>query len=484
MSRAPIFPTFHELVFNEDNLGRFLCNFYKDGFIVLNKYIIKILCTYILFGKSPLIDRDIVLIIGKLIYNISDPSNIIEYPDYFSQELRCTPGVEKIKDREEPSATVKTQVTEFNRSRTDISNSEEAEDLSPSDEPGSTEDFSYELFRLTPSSPIVEYRVNSLVSYLTLIFNKLCINNLELSEGGKIKISLRFRYEFYDSDDLKFADKSSSPTPSLLYNYFKREEEKIKHLTPDVAESGYFKLLLSRFFKDDYECTPALLDTYSNNYKYSNEKKEEIARRLEESEGILSMLSELEGEEVEESESEPKTELKPGENIAMKKGEKRELNVKLTEATENAADAKLNAAIEELHPKIDVSIELPPIADTAIENIQGSYNAMIEKARKGLLKRAKHKIWKRFGQGFRAINEASIKSVIKLGILTEEELEAYNEELKSINDAKKAEAERKASKKEAAAAEKAAKKKSSSITGGNRRFKKTKKRYILRKIVF
>ena len=470
-------PTYKQLIFQEEALARFLLYLYKDGCIVLDKYIIKIICTYILFGKNPLIDKDLTLIIGQLINNIEN-SAYAEYKDYYDG-LRCndTPSEEKFSDYVMISGEEDIQ-SEIN---------------------------SYELFKLNPVSPIVEFRMNSLLSYLTLLFNKICIKLLlngkevikqvqaasasastDEQQNIEAPIILKFKYILNNSAPIV-----SQPGNSNIYNYY-LEHKAILFLTTSEYEQQYFSSLIEEYFHSDYNCTAKLFISYKNNYEFAINQKLELEE----------LQKKLEAE-------------------AEKKRTKRQsltttaVNPEIGSESAIELNPQILAQIEELNPHAKMSSEYNEALNESLNGkmseVAASYVATQKKDNRSVFERAGHRLSKRinatanalanFGKVLFTLDEraenlleiakADRAKADKLAAIAEEANKAYNaapntkkgEQLKIANKAAaaaanaKAEADKadKAARAAKAEADKAASARSKKVvSGGNYKFKNNK----------
>lgn len=199
-----IYPTHIYLQFSEANLLNFLFELMDKGtrYICLNKYLIKIICMYILFGTNVTDDSKSYHAIRIIAYHLLDNENLIDekekiptveklqtkqkkgifsrrktiqastesdylddLDDYFKERMpktKCILPEDNFDIYEKPH--LKKVVAD-----TTITNSSNTEDFV--DIAGEKVTHMYDIGNLIPFDRYIEYHINSLISYLMMILN-------------------------------------------------------------------------------------------------------------------------------------------------------------------------------------------------------------------------------------------------------------------------------------------------------------------------
>jgi hypothetical protein len=292
-------PIYKKLKFDEINLANFLMSLRQnDGTLLLDKYIVKILCTYLLFSNNPIINKDISLVIGELIFNKdeSKTEKQSEYSEYYINLNRCDYSQE-LEDKPATAAASEAKPKRrFSLFTRKISGSAAASRRSSMSYTKTLEERLniLEINKFEPISIMTEYRMNSLLSYLTIIYNRYCLTQLTVYKATEEKefesiadpddprLMLRFKYKCNILSEREL--KTPNEYNSVLHHFFCKNRKAYKELiknsdgTKNISQYNLFLSMIKNFFTGDYECTKVFHDIKETNLIVAEEKttKEEI----------------------------------------------------------------------------------------------------------------------------------------------------------------------------------------------------------------
>lgn len=284
-------PTYKILNYKYDHLANYLKSIADKDYnyhIILNKYIIKILCIYILFGTSPTDPsyNAIRIIAYNLLNNIElfqhrlrqpkkpatlqaelsrKASKVMKKPSVGKELAAKLPGNDYFNEVE-PIAKHKSENPEkfddFDQyeypafkllSKSKESSNSEWEDIE--------EKFTYDIANLIPFNEFIEYNITSFLSYLTNAFNNTFVTRMYPKEehirpGDENikmgKIGIKFKYQFAKAEESKVQ-------PSYIWNYFIGNNfEALFDSDKKADQHSHLSEILRLCFNGDYDFNPQM----------------------------------------------------------------------------------------------------------------------------------------------------------------------------------------------------------------------------------